>query len=235
MLDLLYQFLQTALAFFGILIFTRLIGKQQISQLTYYDYINGITIGSIAATIATDERSKMWAHFFDLTVFTALAIGISFVVILNRPIRKLLDGTPTLVVHNGKILEDNMRRMRYNLDDLLMQLREKNMFNMQDVEYAILETNGELSVVPKSQKRPLTPQDLNIPSQYEGLESALIIDGEIIHKNLRQYNLDENWLKNELQKQGITDIKKVSYTALDSSGKIYFDVHDDGVKDNPIG
>lgn len=235
MLDFLQQFLQTALAFFAILIFARLIGKQQISQLTYYDYINGITMGSIAATIATDQRAKIWSNFLDLVIFTALTIAVSYIVLINRPVRKLLDGSPTLVVHNGKILEANMHGMRYNMDDLLMQLREKGMFNIQDVEYAILEPNGELSVVPKSQKRPITPQDLNIPTKYEGLESALIIDGAIIHKNLRQHNLDETWLKNELQKQGITNLEKISYASIDSSGKVYCDIHEDGINDTPIG
>ena len=227
MADFFQQVVQTSLAFFSILIFTRLIGKQQVSQLTYYEYITGITFGSIAATIATDSRSYLWRHMLDLVIFTVLTILIGYIVLRSRPARKMLDGEPTVVVHNGKVLEKNLETMRYNLDDLLMQLRGKNIFDLGDVEFAVFEPNGQLSVLLKSQKLPLTPADLNIETNYQGLYSELIMDGVIIHQNLVQNNLTEEWLLEELKKRQVYDVKDVVLALLDSQGNIYLDLKRD--------
>lgn len=230
MLNFFQELVQTSLAFFSILIFTRIIGKQQVSQLTFYDYINGVTFGSIAATIATDPRGNLWHHMMDLLIFAILTLLIGYVVLKNRPLRKMLDGEPTVVIHNGKILENNMRLMRYNLDDLAMQLRQKDIFNISDVEFAILESDGQLSVQPKSQKRMVTPADLNLPTSYEGLSSELIMDGKIIHQNLLQNNLTEEWLLQELANRGIRDVHEVMFCSLESDGSLYFDMRKDNLQ-----
>lgn len=227
MLNILQQFIQTLLAFFAILIFAKLIGKQQIGQLTYYDYINGITIGSIAATLATDTRANLWNHLLDLVIFAALTFLLSLVVLKSRPARKILDGEPTVVIHNGKILENNLRTMRYNIDQLLMQLRGKEVFDIGDVEYAVLEPDGQLSVLVKSQKRTVTTGDLNLTTNYEGLSTELVVDGKIIHQNLSQNNLTESWLKNQLEKRQIRDTAEVALASLDSEGNLYIDLKSD--------
>ena len=110
----------------------------------------------------------------------------------------------------------------YTLNDLLEQLRIQSISNISDVEYAILETNGQLSVIQKSQKRPVSPEDLNIKTKYEGLSLELIIDGRLIYKNLEKAGLDEVWLKNELKKQGIDDIKNVFFASLDTQGSLFY-------------
>lgn len=172
-------FLQTILAFMAIFFYTRILGKQQVGQLTFFEYINGITLGSIAAVLATDlGTNSTWYHFLGLTLFAALTWLFGFIAMKSRPARKLIAGEPTIVIHNGKILEQNMGKMRYNLDELTMQLREKNIFNIEDVEFAIMEPNGSLSFLPKSQKRPLTPSDLNMPTGYEGVATELVVDGD---------------------------------------------------------
>jgi len=215
-------FFQTLLAFTAILIYTRILGKQQVGQLTFFEYINGITFGSIAAVMATDlDSGSTLIHFTGLTPFAFFTWLASYVVMLSRPARKLLAGEPTIVIHNGKILEGNMKKMRYNLDELNMQLRQKNVFDIADVEYAILEPNGDLSILLKSQKRPLTPADLQIPTSYEGIPMELVMDGEIIFQNLQQAGLDENWLMQQLQAQGVTDITQVDYAVLRSDGSLY--------------
>lgn len=231
MLAFIEVILQTVLAFSAIMVYARLLGKQQIGQLTFFEYVNGITFGSIAAVLATDiEPTRTWLHFVGLTLFAALTYLMGSVAIHSRPARKLIAGEPTIVVHNGKILEGNMRKMRYNLDELTMQLREKNIFNLADVEYAILEPDGNLSVLPKSQKRPLTPADLQVPTTYEGLASELIVDGQVVFQNLRQNNLSVEWLRRELQKMGITDIKEVAYAAINTDGSLYVDKKHDNLK-----
>ncbi|TDA68753.1 MAG: DUF421 domain-containing protein [Clostridia bacterium] len=216
--------LQTLLAFGAILIYTRILGKQQIGQLTFFEYINGITFGSIAGVLATDIGvGRTLTHFIGLTIFAGLTFSMGYLSLISRPARKLISGEPTIVVHNGKTLEQNMRKMRYNMDELLMQLRQKNVFNLSDVEYAIMEPDGDLSVLLKSQKRPLTPADLNLPTEYEGISVELVEDGQIIHPNLEQLRLDENWLQEQLAGQGVTDLNQVSLAVLDTQGHLYVD------------
>ncbi|MCG0277427.1 MAG: DUF421 domain-containing protein [Thermanaeromonas sp.] len=219
---------QTLLAFAAILIYTRILGKQQVGQLTFFEYINGITFGSIAAALATDiDPDRTWLHFLGLTLFAALTWGAGYVALISRPTRKLISGEPTVVIHNGKILEQNMRKMRYNVDELAMQLRQKNVFDIADVEYAILEPDGNLSVLLKSQKRPLTPADLKLPTRYEGVPTELVVDGEILFENLKQVNLDEKWLEQQLKAQGVEDISQVDYAVLRSNGSLYVNLKKD--------
>lgn len=230
MLPILEVFVQTVLAFSAVMVYARLLGKQQIGQLTFFEYVNGITFGSIAAVLATDvEPTHTWLHFLGLTLFAALTYLMGSVALHSRPARKLIAGEPTIVVHNGKILEDNMRKMRYNLDELNMQLREKNIFNLGDVEYAILEPDGNLSVLPKSQKRPVTAADLGLPTGYEGLASELVVDGQVVFQNLRQNNLSVEWLRQALAARGITDLGEVAYAALNSDGTLYVDLKRDNL------
>jgi len=220
--------IQTFLAFFAILFYTRILGKQQVGQLTFFEYINGITFGSIAAVLATDVGQKQTVvHLLALTLFTVLTFIMEVTALKSRPLRKIIAGEPTIVIHNGKVLEGNMKKMRYNFDELLMQLREKGVFYIGDVEYAILEPDGNLSVELKSQQKPLTREDLDVSSSYEGLSVELILDGEVLHQNLEQIGLDENWLLGELEKKGIKDVKEVKLAVLSSNGNLFVDLDKD--------
>ncbi|AVX21515.1 Uncharacterized membrane protein YcaP, DUF421 family [Carboxydocella sporoproducens DSM 16521] len=215
--------LRTLGSFLAILILTRLLNKEQVGQLTFYEYVTGITIGSMAGTIAIDTEVKFLPDLLGLVLWCFLTYMMGYLSLVSRPARKLLEGQPTIVVHNGKILEENMAKLRYNVDDLLMQLRNKNAFNLHDVEFAVLEPNGQLSVLLKSQKRPVTPEDLGLPTQYEGMSWDLISDGEILKENLQKINLTEQWLRDELGKRGIFDLREVLYAGIDSRGSLYID------------
>jgi len=219
--------IKTAIAFFAILLYARILGKQQVGQLTYYDYITGITLGSIAAGIAIGVNRVTLLHLWALTLFAALAFLQGVITERSRPLRKVIEGEPTVVIHNGKVLGRNMAKMRYNMENLMTQLRDKNIFNISDVEYALLETSGDLSVLPKSQKRPVTAEDLNLPTKYEGVPTELIVDGKIIYSNLKQLGLDEHWLIGELKKQGNYATDTIMYASLDSEGKLYIDKKQD--------
>lgn len=214
-------------AFLGVVFITRLVGKSQVNNLTVTDFVNGIVIGSIAGMLATDLTSNAIYHVFGLAVFTLLTIALEYSSLKIRPARKILEGEPTIIIHNGKILEKNMAKLLYNIDDLMMQLREKGNFNISDVEFAISEPNGELSVLPKSHKRPVTPEDLKISTKYEGVPSELIIDGKIIQQNLKQNNLDEEWLFKELERKGVKRLDEVMYASLDTDGNLYVDTKRD--------
>lgn len=231
--------IRTVIAFFTILVITRVLEKEQLSQLTYYEYITGITIGSLAGALAIDTLLSPWVIFVSLVTFAALTYLMGYVSLKSRVARKLLEGEPTIVVQNGKIMEKNMGRLRYNVDDLLMQLREKGVFDISEVEFAVLEPNGQLSILLKSHKKPVTREDIQVSGQYEGISSELIVDGEIVYQNLQQNNLDEAWLINELRKQGINSPKQVMLASLGTQGNLYIDkkrdelTHDTQVQDDP--
>lgn len=220
-------FFRAFIAFSSMLIYTRLLGKQHVSQLSFFDYILAITIGSMAATLTTDLSSRAIAHWVGLTTWVFFALLLQYLTTKVRWWSKVIDGEPTVVVHNGKILEDNMAKMRYRYSDLMTQLREKNVFNLADVEFAILEPDGQLSVQKKSQHEPLTPADLNLPTSYKGVATELVVDGVILQQNLKQVGLTEEWLRNELSRRGINDLKEVTLASLYTDGTLYVDVRKD--------
>jgi uncharacterized membrane protein YcaP (DUF421 family) len=215
--------LRSLFAFVAVLLMARWLNKEQLSHLTFIDWIVGITIGSIAANMATDFQGRSWSYMTALVAFSAAAYLVGFITEKSRPVRKLIEGEPTVVIHNGRILEHNMAKLRYNLDNLLSQLRDKNVFNIEDVEFALLEGNGGLSVLLKSQKRPVTPADLNVPTSYEGVSSEIIVDGQVIYQNLRQNELDEQWLIAELKKRGYNSPRDIMFASLSSDGHLYID------------
>lgn len=226
--------LQTLLAFSAVFLYARLLGKQQVAQLSVFEYITGITFGSIAADLAvTLGPGDTVHHFIGLTVFFLLTYLMDRVVLMSRPARKIMLGEPTVVIHQGQVLENNMKLMNYTLDELLMQLRDKGYFDISKVEFAILESNGGLSVLPRSQFRPVTPMDLNLPVPYEGVMSEIIMDGEIVYQNLEQNGKDDAWLLEELRKLGIKDLNEVAFAGLTSDGVLHVDKVRDALGSRP--
>lgn len=221
---------RSIIAFFTLLILTRLLGKQQISQLTYFDYVAGITIGSLAAALTSDLSTRALPHWIALLTWMALVLAMEWATLKSRPFSKYVDGEPVVVVMNGQIMEDAMRKMRYRASELLEQLRDKGVFDLTQVEFAVLEMNGKLSALKKSQYQPVTPKDLNLPTNYQGLETELIYDGVVIEQNLGQLNLDRRWLDGELRKQGIAHPAEVFLAVLDTSGNLYVDRYKDRVR-----
>lgn len=215
--------IRTVLAFVTLFVVARLLGKQQLSQLTFYEYITGITMGDIAASIAIDAGRSPLYYMLALVAFAALTLGTGVITEKSRPLRKLIEGEPVVLVHNGKILEHNMAKSGYNMENLMMQLRERDAFDIREVEFAIAETDGYLTVLKKSQNRPVTPADLGIDTKYEGIPSEIIVDGQVIHQNLKQNHLDEAWLIARLQSMGYNSPQEIPYASLDSEGNLYVD------------
>jgi len=212
---------QTSLVFIALLVFTRFLGKTQVGELTFYEYISGITIGSIAASAAASEPDKVWNHFYDLALFVLLTYLLSWITVLNRPLRKLIEGSPTIVIENGRILKENMRRMRYDLDELNSQLRQQGVLDPAEVQYAVLETSGDLSVIKKADYQPLTKTDMGIHLPDPKFPVELIMDGVIITHNLRKKNLSQEWLAKQLTARGISDASQVTYAVIDSNGQLF--------------
>ncbi|WP_340017605.1 DUF421 domain-containing protein [Paenibacillus sp. FSL H3-0457] len=219
---------RSIIAFLTLIIYTRVLGKQQMGNLTYFDYINGITIGSIAGTFATDLSSKAWIHFVALTIFTIITIIFQYITLKNRTISKLMDSDPTLIIQNGKILEQNLSKMRVKFDELTMMLRQKDVFDITTLDYAILEPDGSLSVVLKPENQPVTAKDINMHPPKSKLMTEIIIDGLLIKQNLEERHKDINWLSEQLKKQKIT-IQDIAFAAILPNDKLYVDLFKDKI------
>jgi len=200
----------------------RLMGKRQIGQLQPFELVVAILISDLASVPMQDTAIPLINGIIPILTLLIAQITLSLISMLSVKARSIICGTPSILIENGKINENNLRKEMYTLNDLLEQLRNSNVYNIADVEFAILETNGQLSIIPKSQKRPVNPEDLKIPTKYEGLPLDLIIDGRVMIKNLQKANLDIEWLKNELSKFGINDLNDVFFASLDTNGNLYY-------------
>ena len=215
------------------MILTRLMGRKLLSQMTYFDFVTAITIGTIGATFITVEVQG-FIILLSPVILSLLVILTGYITLKSVPARKILEGEPLVLIQNGKILENNLKNVRYNIDDLMMLLREKKVFNMDEVEFAILEPNGKLSVQKKSQYLPVSAKDLNISTKYKGISSEMIRDGEIVHQNIEQNNLSYEWLYNQLQNNDIENIDDVFLATLSTEGTLYVDLKKDEPKYNQI-
>lgn len=221
--DIFKTVIESAVAITILFILVKIMGKKHISQLTYFDYVVGISIGSIAANIITEDTNKFYLGIISMTVITCFPILLSYLSLKSFSARKVIDGSPTILIQNGKIIEKSLKKSRLDINDILEFLRANNTFNISDVEFAILETSGKVSVQLKPNKQPATPSDLNINMKYQGICTNLIIDGKLIETNINFINKDINWLLNELKKQNINSISEVLLASLDNNGNLHID------------
>ncbi|WP_062110171.1 DUF421 domain-containing protein [Bacillus niameyensis] len=227
--DYIEVILRSLLAFGLLLIGARILGKQTVSRMTMFDFVTVISLGAIAANLAFNISMKLYQTFIALSLFVGISFLIAIFSLKSQKARKFFAGDPTIVIQNGKILENNMKKMRYTIDYLSQQLREKDVFRIEEVLFAIVETNGTLTVLKKPQFRNVTRQDLALTVNPEQrLPIELIMDGEIIQENLKQNNLSQEWLHTELQKRHVT-VGEVVYAVLAINGNIYIDQYDDQI------
>ncbi|MCM2979908.1 YdfS [Niallia circulans] len=215
---------------FGLLLIgARILGKQTISQMTIFDFVATISMGAISANLAFNTSIKVHHTIIAFSIYVIVIFLIAILSLKNRKARKFLAGDPTIVIQNGKVLEKNMNKMRYTIDYLNQQLREKDVFNVEEVLFAIIETNGSMTVLKKPQYRSVTRQDLMVQVLPEHrLPIELIMDGEIIKENLEQNNLSDSWLQSELRKRNVTK-NEVVYAVLAANGNIYIDTFTDHI------
>lgn len=215
---------------FSVLLFmTRIMGKRQIGHLTYFNYVTGITIGAVAAAITIDPRIDMANGLVSLIGWSLLTYLISYINLKSPKARVILDDQPTILIKNGKILEKQMASVKLNMDDLSMLLREKNIFSTNEVDYAIFEPNGQLSVLKKADQQYVTKKDLHITTVKPiYIPSKIIVDGKIIPENLNELNLNQNWLEKQLQQSGVC-LQDVFYAEIQSDGSLYIDKRQDNL------
>lgn len=219
---MLVVFMRTLILYAIVVVIMRIMGKRQIGQLQPFELVVAIMISELAAVPMQNTGIPLINGIIPILTLLIAQIALSFISLKSTKARALICGKPSILVENGKIDEAQLRSEMYTLNDLLEQLRSKNIASISDVEFAILETNGQLSVLPKSQKRPVNPEDLQLPTKYEGLPLDLVVDGEINYKNLEKAGLDEGWLASELGKFGISNLRDALFASLDTSGNLYF-------------
>lgn len=212
---------RVTVTYLWLLFITKLMGQREVGRLTLFDFVISITIGSISASPLSSSSQNLIPALISITVLGTLHITFAYIALKNAKFRRIVQEEPLVLIQNGTILEDTLRKARYNLDDLLSELRLKNVPDPADVEFAILEPTGRLSVVPKSQARPVLPRDLQLSTAYEGLPSVLIEDGNVLQDNLNENKLSEDWLREELENLGITDPNAVMIAVLNTRGQLY--------------
>jgi uncharacterized membrane protein YcaP (DUF421 family) len=218
---------RVALTFVILLALTRILGKKQISQLTFFDYIVGIVIGDMASTIAIDTTIKFSYGLIGLVGYTILSVIVAFGAIKSFKFRELVESSPSILIKDGKIMEKTLLKHRLTFDDLLNGLREKDAFNLSEVELAMLETNGQISVMKKPEYQALTPKDIGLSVEEDHAPSLVIIDGTLLEKHLIYLGYSKDWLLKEIKKQGANQFEDVFLAQINSDGSVYVDLFND--------
>lgn len=199
---------------------TKCMGKKQVSQMNIYDYLIGITIGSIAADISLDIKKDIIAGLTSLTIYGLSGILVTYLSLKSIRFRRLFTGVPTILIENGKIIEKNLAKEGIDINDLQEEARQSGYFTLSKINYAILETTGKISFLAYTKEEPATKKDLKVKVKDESLCSNIIIDGILLENNLKNMKKDEKWLKKELTKRGYKDYKNILLFTVDNNDTI---------------
>lgn len=217
------------LSFIVLFILTRIMGRKEISQMTFFNFVSAISIGSITANLAVNSNLSVRNGVIALVLWTVFTLTIAFVDIKSKKARKITTGEPVIVIKEGRIMEDALRSTQLDIDALRTLLRQKNVFTLKDVQYAIFETSGQLSVMKYESNQPATKKDLNIITKDNiyPLATEVISDGKINNNNMQRLGKNEDWLYQQLQNSGIKDINQVFYAEVLPNEALYIDKKDD--------
>lgn len=220
---------RSTLAFCVIMIAARQLSKATVAQMTYHDFVAAITLGALTANLAYNIKMSFWQPLVSLLMFAGIAYVLMFIALKSRKLRTVISGRPTVLMQDGVILEGNLRKQKITLDTLNQELREKGVFNIDEVDYAVLELNGKISVLKKPEFLPVTRKDMKMQVGKQQFPVELIMDGKVLDKNLRQNALTEEWLLAELRSQG-KQLDQVNYAVRSTSGDVFTDAYKDRIK-----
>ncbi|MVP02297.1 DUF421 domain-containing protein [Paenibacillus lutrae] len=220
--------LRTLISVVVLFILTKLLGKRQVSQLSMFEYITGITIGSLAAYISLDLQSNWYLGLISLSVWVAVSFAMEFLQIKSKKVRDFVDSTGTVLIQNGKVLEENLKKERLTTDELMEQLRKKNAFRFADVEFAIMEPSGDINILLTRENQPLTAKHLGIKVSPEEAPQTVIMDGKMLDEPLAEIGFSRGWVNTELEKLGLT-VDNVFLGQIDAFGQLFVDIYDDKI------
>lgn len=199
---------------------TKLLGKKQVSQLSVFDYVIGISIGNFAAEITINMETQFINGIVAMIVFGLIAFSVSIITMKSITLRRFFMGTPTILIQKGKILEKNLKKVKFDVNDLLEECRRKNYFDLKQIEYAVMESKGTLSILPKDEYKQVTKKDMKLQIKKQELVANVIIDKNIMINNLKNMNKDEEWLKHQLKEKGYNDTENILLATLDIDEKL---------------
>lgn len=216
-------------------ILTKIMGDREMSELSMFDYITSITIGSIASEMAiASNKDELMRAFISMIVYGLITAFIAFITCKSIILRRFFEGHPVLLYKNGQIYEKNLLKTKLDIDEFLAMLRVSGYFDLEEIHTIILEANGRFSIIPKSKYRPVTPNDLNLAPQQNDSLANVIIDGRILDNNLKFTGKDEKWVHKQLSAHGVSDINEVilaNYDVNKNKLNIYLKVHEKNNRD----
>ena len=204
----------------ALFILTKLMGYRQMSQMCMFDYINGITIGSIAAEMATSLEENYVQPLTAMIVYALAAILLSWLSSRSIKARRVIEGKPLVLLNNGELYWENLKKAKIDVNEFLVHCRVNGYFDVSKLETAVLEGDGKISFLPKAAERPVTPSDLNLSAQQDYMVANVILDGKIMEENLRHTGNDEKWLKNQIKGQGAENVEDVLLATCDTSNQV---------------
>lgn len=226
-MEILTAFIRTLLMYFIVLVVLRLMGKREIGKLSIFDLVVSIMMAEIAVMVIEDTKIPLIKGIVPIITLMLTQIILSYITLKSKKIRDIVEGQPAVLIANGKLRDNEMAKQRYTVDDLITQLREKNINRIADVEFAILETSGKLSVFPKPAQLPATKEDLEIKDRdYGGIPMPIIEDGRILSSSLQKINKDEKWLIKKIKEHGIHDVHQIFFASVDNKGEFFIDLKD---------
>lgn len=220
MSEILYIIALSLGSIIALFILTKLIGYRQMSQMSMFDYINGITIGSIAAEMATSLENNFIEPLTAMIVYALAALFLSYFSSKSIKARRIIEGVPLVLLNNGELYRDNLKKAKIDVSEFLLQCRVNGYFDISKLETAILEENGKISFLPKASDRPLTPSDIQLSPQQDYMVANVILDGKLMEKNLKHTGNDEKWLLNQIKAQGAKQIEDVLLATCDTSNQV---------------
>ena len=218
-MEILKVVLTSVLSAAALFIIAKIMGHKQMSQLDFFDYITGITIGSIAAELATELEEPL-KPLIAMVVYGVITVILTLITSKLPKMRKFINGTPTIIMNNGKIYRNNLKKAKIDLSEFMVMCRQEGYFNLADIQTAIFEYNGRLTVLPVSTKRPINPEDMNLSPQPEYISTEVIMDGRILDDNLKRMGLDTKWLQKQIKDQGFKSAKEVFLGICDQNKQL---------------
>lgn len=219
------EYLQITLRILSILplllILTLMAGRRKIGELPIFDFLVIIILGAVVGADIADPEIHHLPTAYAVVLMVVIQYCISRLIIKNRKFGKLVTFGPTVVIQNGQFIKPNMKRLNYSIENILMYLREKEIFDLNEIEFAIIEDSGNISVLKKSQYQPITPHDMKIQTNYKGISLPIIIEGKVYDSNLTKLSLNKEWLDVQLKNNGINNANEVFYAAINTEGNLY--------------
>ena len=212
--------LKGSIAVIYLFLVIKVLGKKQISELNIFDYIIGLSLGNIAAEMTVNDDISIVEGLISMSVYGIFSLFVSFITEKSIILRRLITGEPVIIMENGKISRDQLKKCKIDINDLLQDARESGYFDISEINYAIMEPSGKISFLPKNKYKPVTLNDLNKKVGSGGINANLIIDGNIMEENIKTIGHDKNWLIKRLNKEGYNDIKNILLVTCDNKEKL---------------